>query len=86
MSSDKKAPASSSSTTHLIVGTFLDTTWRMFVPVLAFTLLGWLVDKLAHTRPAGILTGLVIGVIGSTFLTIRLYQTVTKMQKEQAKK
>lgn len=86
MSSSKNAADTTSSSTQVIVGTLLDTTWRMFVPVLGFTLMGWMIDKVLMTRPIGILAGLVIGVLGSAFLTVRLYQSVAKqMQKEQKK-
>lgn len=86
MSSSKNAADTTSSSTQIIVGTFLDTTWRMFVPVLGFTLLGWMIDKALMTRPIGILSGLAIGVLDSAFLTVRLYQSVAKqMQKEQKK-
>ncbi|MDO4684339.1 MAG: AtpZ/AtpI family protein [Candidatus Saccharibacteria bacterium] len=86
MSSSKNAPSDSPSTTQLLVGTFLDTTWRMFAPVLGLTLVGWVIDKTAHTRPVGTLVGLGLGVLGSAFLTIRLYQTVTQQMHKEHKK
>ena len=62
----------------LMVGTFVDVTWRMFVPV---------IDKAAHTRPVFILGGLGLGVLGSCLLTVRLYKKVIRsMQSDQNSK
>lgn len=81
MSSNKKSSDQAPSTTSLLVGTFADITWRMFAPVLVFTLAGWMIDKTANTKPIFILIGLAIGVASSVFLTVKLYKKVAKMHK-----
>ena len=90
MSVSKKVPGPPSpqvSAVPLIVGTFVDVTWRMFVPVLMGTLAGWLIDKAAHTRPVFILGGLGLGVLGSCLLMVRLYKKVIRsMQSDQNSK
>lgn len=84
MSSYKKPADNNPNTTSLLLGVFFDTTWRMFTPVLGLTLLGWLLDKMLDSRPIGILVGLGFGVLGSVFLTYRLYKNVTQqVQKER---
>ena len=90
MSVSKKVPGPPSpqvGAVPLMVGTFVDVTWRMFVPVLTGTLAGWLIDKAAHTRPVFILGGLGLGVLGSCLLTVRLYKKVIRsMQSDQNSK
>lgn len=78
MSTDKKTsrPESSTENQLLIVGTFLDTTWRMFVPILVTTLIGYGVDKIYQTRPTGVLLGLVAGIALSIALVYQQYKKV----------
>ena len=70
----------SQSTDHqlLIVGTFLDTTWRMFVPILATTLLGYVVDKQLDSLPVYVLVGLGVGVLVSALLVWQQYKAVKR--------
>ena len=78
MSADKKPSQPNDSTENqlLIVGTFLDTTWRMFVPILVTTLIGYGIDKIYATRPTGVLLGLVAGVVLSIALVYQQYKKV----------
>lgn len=78
MSADKKSsrPEATTENQLLIVGTFLDTTWRMFVPILVTTLIGYGVDKLYATRPTGVLLGLAAGIVLSIALVRQQYKKV----------
>lgn len=58
----------SSETTMLLMGTFLDTTWRMFVPSVGFTLLGVWADGQFDTKPWFMFAGIVVGFIGAGML------------------
>lgn len=66
----------------LIVGTFLDTTWRMFVPILIFALLGYVLDMSLSTLPIATIAGLCIGSLASLVLVRRLYKKVKEAYKE----
>lgn len=78
MSTDKKSsqPNPSTENQFIIIGTFLDTTWRMFVPILVTTLIGYGLDKLYETRPTGVLLGVAAGVILSVALIYQQYKKV----------
>lgn len=76
-----KQPNPSTDNQLLIVGTFLDTTWRMFVPILVTTLLGYLADKQFASRPVGVLIGLGLGIVISVLLVWQQYKTVKKVAK-----
>jgi F0F1-type ATP synthase assembly protein I len=71
-----KPPSDSTENQMLIIGTFLDTTWRMFVPILVCTLIGYGVDKMQNTLPTGVLVGMVIGIILSIMLVYQQYKKV----------
>jgi len=51
-----------SSTVILLLLTFADTTWRLFIPSVGFTLLGVLLDKQLGTTPWAMIAGVIIGV------------------------
>lgn len=78
---ESSQPKKSTENQLLIVGTFFDTTWRMFVPILITTLIGYGIDKAADSRPVGVLVGMVIGIILSIWLVVLQYKTVKKGQK-----
>lgn len=84
MSADRKSsqPKSSTGNQVLIVGTFLDTTWRMFVPILVFSLLGYAVDTSLSTKPIATIAGISIGSLSSLLLVRRLYKKVNETNKE----
>ncbi|NLA42583.1 AtpZ/AtpI family protein [Candidatus Saccharibacteria bacterium] len=84
MSADKKSsqPKSSTENQALIVGTFLDTTWRMFIPILIFSLLGYAVDMSLSTKPVATISGICIGSLSSLLLVRQLYKKVKGTNKE----
>lgn len=51
------------SSTVVLLMTALDTTWRMFVPIVGLLLLGVLADQGLHTKPWLMIAGLVVGVV-----------------------
>ncbi|MGE5312566.1 MAG: AtpZ/AtpI family protein [Acidobacteriota bacterium] len=51
-----------------VVQTIGDTTWRMFVPTVGFTLLGVWLDGLWNTKPWLMIAGIAVGVLGSVLL------------------
>lgn len=78
-----KQPTSSTDNQLLIVGTFLDTTWRMFVPILVTTLLGYVADKQLGSMPIGVLSGLGLGVLSSALLVWQQYKTVKQSSQKK---
>ena len=52
----------------IILATIGDTTWRMFVPSVGFTLLGVWLDGQFDTKPWLMVSGIFIGVLGSFLL------------------
>jgi len=84
MSTDKKPssqPKSSTENQLLVVGTFFDTTWRMFIPILVTSLIGYGIDKMADTRPIGVLVGMTIGIFISIALVIMQYKSIKQSNK-----
>ena len=67
MSSDEKSLDNPPDMQKIVISTFLDTTWRMFTPILVSILAGWLIDRFTGTRPVATLTGLAFGIL-ITFL------------------
>ena len=51
MSSDEKSLDNPPDMQKIVISTFLDTTWRMFTPILVSTLAGWFIDRFTGTRP-----------------------------------
>lgn len=56
--------------TGVILTTIGDTTWRMFVPTVGFTLLGVWADAQFETKPWLMFGGIVLGFVGA-FLLVR---------------
>ena len=50
MSSDEKSLDNPPDMQKIVISTFLDTTWRMFTPILVSILAGWLIDRFTGTR------------------------------------
>lgn len=71
---------------HVMVGTLLDTTWRMFIPVLVFTLIGYGIDSGFDISPAATLIGLAIGVISSFSLVAIQLKKLTKLTNQEQRK
>jgi len=59
--------------THLafIMGTLADTTWRMFVPTIGLTTLGFTIDKTYGTKPWLMIIGIVLGAVIAGMLVKR---------------
>lgn len=79
MSSDEKSLDNPPDMRKIVISTFLDTTWRMFTPILVSILAGWLIDRFTGTRPVAILTGLAFGILITSFLMYKLYKKVTSL-------
>lgn len=79
MSSDEKSLDNPPDMQKIVISTFLDTTWRMFIPILVSTLAGWLVDRFTGTRSVATLTGLAFGILITSFLMYKLYKKVTSL-------
>ena len=79
MSSDKKSLDNPPDMQKIVISTFLDTTWRMFTPILVSILAGWLIDRFTGTRPVATLTGLAFGILITSFLMYKLNKNVTSL-------
>lgn len=79
MSSDEKSLDNPPDMRKIVISTFLDTTWRMFTPILVSILAGWLIDRFTVTRPVATLTGLAFGILITSFLMYKLYKKVTSL-------
>jgi len=75
---DKQFTPPDRSTVILLLGTMADTTWRMFVPILALLFIGLLLDKQLHTTPWIMTGGLVLGT-ALAYLLVR--QQLKKVRK-----
>jgi hypothetical protein len=59
---DKKRTPPDKSTVILLLGTMGDTTWRMFIPIIGFAVLGLFFDKQLHTTPWIMIVAMAFGV------------------------
>lgn len=73
---DKKATPPDRSTVILLLGTMADTSWRMFIPVIGFTVLGLLADKQLNTVPWIMIGGIVLGMYSAYMLVRRQIKKV----------
>lgn len=76
-SGDQKVPPTKS-TVVLLLGTIGDTTWRMFIPTIGFTIIGVIIDNMLKSKPWGTIIGIVIGVALATLL---VYRQLKKVQR-----
>lgn len=67
-------------TARVLLGTIGDTTWRMFVPSIGFTLLGVWGDTVFATKPWLMICGVVFGFVMAGVLVKRQIDS-TKRQK-----
>ena len=67
-------------TARVLLGTIGDTTWRMFVPSIGFTLLGVWGDTIFATKPWLMICGVVFGFVMAGVLVKRQIDS-TKRQK-----
>lgn len=58
---DTNAMQPVSSPAVLLIGTIIDTSWRMFVPTIVCILSGVWLDSVFATKPFGLLVGTVLG-------------------------
>lgn len=88
MKAEKKtSDGGGTDTTVLMFGTLLDTTWRMFVPVILFALMGYGIDEGFGIKPAATLIGLAIGVFASfALVAVQLKKILKQTNQEQEKK
>lgn len=71
-------------TLGVLLGTIGDTTWRMFVPSVGFTLLGVWLDSQFGTKPWLMTIGIFVGFLGA-FLLVR-HQLGRLKKKRSVKK
>jgi len=75
------APVSHESTPLLLVSTVADTTWRMFVPAVGFTLVGVWLDTVFSTKPLLMFVGIGVGVAAAYVLVRRQIDMIRQDQK-----
>lgn len=73
---ESPTPPPEKSTVVLLLGDIGDTTWRMFVPTIGFTLVGLYVDSQLHTKPWCMIAGIIIGSVCAGYLVKRQLQKV----------
>ena len=71
-------------TARVLLGTIGDTTWRMFVPSVGFTLLGVWADAQLGTKPWLMVVGIVVGCTGAALLVKKQISGI-KSRKESTK-
>jgi hypothetical protein len=71
-------PKTTSSTVILLLLTMGDTTWRMFVPIIGFMVLGLFADQWLHTKPWIMIIGLILGVGLAAVLVKRQFNKVKR--------
>lgn len=62
----------------IVFGTVASTSWRMFVPVLGLTLVGYVLDKALSTLPILVFVGLGLGIVIATLLVVLQYKDAVK--------
>lgn len=77
---DSDTPVSNKSTPILLISTVTDTTWRMFVPSVGFTLLGVWLDSIYGTKPWLMAIGVVLGF---GFAVVLVRRQIDRLKKEQ---
>jgi len=75
---DSNVPPSSS-TVILLLTTMADTTWRLFVPSVGFTILGLVLDKQFGMTPWLMILGI---ILGSTIAILLVTAQVKKVKKK----
>ncbi len=71
----------SSSPAFLLITTALDTTWRMFVPIVGGLFAGIGLDQLLSIAPFATIMCLVLGVVLSGVLVVRQLSNVREAKK-----
>jgi len=75
---DKQPTPPTHTTVILLLGTMVDTTWRMFVPIIGLLLLGLWADRSWGTAPWLTVTGMILGIALAALLVQRQIKRVTK--------
>lgn len=78
MAKKKKSSIPSSQDTMLLVMTFADTTMRLFLPTIAGTILGLVLDSMYATKPLLTISGVICGTIIAIYLVYKQLQGVQK--------
>ena len=65
---EKTSTAPDKSAAILLLKAIGDTTWRMFVPTIGFTLLGLWIGTMLDAQAAGTIAGIILGVALTTVL------------------
>jgi F0F1-type ATP synthase assembly protein I len=76
-----KEKAESRTTTTFLIMMGMSTAFLLVTPVLLLLLLGFFVDKFAHTTPFYMILGIAIGLVGGTMNVFRLLQAMQKRKK-----
>ncbi|OYW85593.1 hypothetical protein B7Z17_02035 [Candidatus Saccharibacteria bacterium 32-49-10] len=76
--SDEDQNASPYSTGVMLTLTFLDTTWRLFIPSVGLTVLGLLLDREFGTKPWLMVAGIIVGSAVAVYLVRSQLKKVTK--------
>lgn len=74
---ERQVPPKSSST--VILMTLADTTWRLFVPSVGLTLVGLWLDKMWHTTPWLLFTGIIVGSVIAVYSVAVLIKRIDKL-------
>ena len=78
----REGDRSSSVSPSVILATMADTTWRMFVPSVGFTLLGVYLDEQFQTKPWLMIIGILIGFLGAFLLVKAQIGRLKKAKKD----
>lgn len=77
---DGDVPAKNSTVVFLL-GTIADTTWRMFIPSVGFTLLGVWADAQLGTKPWLMVAGIVVGCLGAYLLVAKQIKDIKRSSR-----
>ena len=75
---DAQQTPPNSSTVILLLRDIGDTTWRMFIPTIGFTLLGVWTDSLLDSKPIGLIIGVIVGGLAAFWLIRMQLKTIDK--------
>ena len=67
----------------ILLGTIADTTWRMFVPVIGGALIGYMIDRAISSRPVGVITGMMFGIVIAVLLVVQQYRRIKQLNSEE---
>ncbi len=70
-------------TVRVLLGTIGDTTWRMFVPSVGFTLLGVWLDSVFGLKPWLMIAGIILGFTMAVILVKRQVDSASKLESSR---